>query len=91
MDNMGKKHKAVQRRGGGKQDRSTPHGLNPIKPPPAPPLMHSAEVGAPVAQDQAIRERLRLYPQATINEIVAMFELDGVKVSPAAVKKAKRK
>jgi hypothetical protein len=91
MDNMANKNQAAERRGGGKNGRSVPQGLNPIKPPPAPPLMVSAEVGAPVAQDQAIREKLRLYPRATINEIVAMFELDGVKVSPAAVRKAKRK
>jgi hypothetical protein len=60
-----------------------------IQPPPAPPLLHCPEVGAPVSQDQAIRERLRLYPRATIKEIVAMFELEGLKITPAAVKKAK--
>lgn len=60
-----------------------------IKPPPAPAVLHSAEVGAPLAQDRAIAERLRLYPRATIQEIVAMFELDGMKITPAAVRKAK--
>ena len=63
--------------------------LRMIEAPPAPALMRSEEVGAHVAQDQAIREKLRLYPRATVNEIVAMFELEGFKISPAAVKKAK--
>lgn len=67
--------------------KSARQKLGPINAPAAPAMMHSAEVGAHVGQDQAIRERLRLYPQATVREIVAMFELDGVKVSPAAVKK----
>ncbi|HET6884473.1 MAG TPA: hypothetical protein VFI31_30245 [Pirellulales bacterium] len=62
-----------------------------IKPPPAPAIVRSAEVGAPLAQDQAILERLRLYPGATVREIVAMFELDGMKVTPEAVRKAKRR
>ncbi len=52
--------------------------------------MRSPEAGAPMAQDQAIGERLRLYPKATTQEIVAMFELDGVKVSPAKVEQARR-
>lgn len=65
------------------------HRLNPIKPPAAPAVIHSEEVGAPVAQDQAIREKVRLYPQASIKEIVAMFELEGLKISPAAVKNVK--
>ena len=64
--------------------------LSMIEAPPAPALMRSEEVGAHVGQDQAIREKLRLYPRATVNEIVAMFELEGFKISPAAVKKAKR-
>lgn len=67
------------------------HGFKLIKAPPAPAVLHSNEVGAPLAQDQAIREKLRLYPQATVNEIVGMFELEGVKVSPTAVKRARRK
>jgi hypothetical protein len=62
-----------------------------IKPPPAPAIVHSAEVGAPLAQDQAILEKLRLYPNATVQEIIAMFELDGMKVTPAAVQKVKRR
>ena len=65
------------------------HKLNPIKPPEAPAVIHSEEIGAPVAQDQAIREKTRLYPQASVKEIVAMFELEGLKVSPVAVKKIK--
>lgn len=62
-----------------------------IKPPAAPPLIHSAEAGAPMALDRAIAEKLRLYPLASVKEIVAMFELDGVKVTPAAVKKAQER
>lgn len=76
----------------GQQAASTQgHTLNLIKAPPAPAVLHCDEVGAPLAQDQAIREKLRLYPRATVNEIVGMFEFEGVKVSPAAVKRAKRK
>lgn len=65
------------------------HALSPIKPPAAPAVIHSEEVGAHVAQDQAIGEKVRLYPGASVKEIVAMFELEGLKVSPAAVKKIK--
>lgn len=62
-----------------------------IKPPRAGAMMRSPEVGAHVGQDQAIGERLRIYPKATTQEIVAMFELDGVKISPAAVEQARRR
>lgn len=62
-----------------------------IKPPRAGAMMRSPEVGAHVGQDQAIGERLRLYPKATTQEIVAMFELDGVKVSPAMVEQVRRR
>lgn len=61
-----------------------------IKPARAPAMLHSPEVGAHVGQHQAIDERLRLYPKATTQEIVAMFELDGVKVSPAVVEQVRR-
>jgi hypothetical protein len=61
-----------------------------IKPPAAPALMSSPEAGNPLAQDQAIREKLRLYPHATTQEIVAMFELDGVRMDPKAVQAARR-
>lgn len=61
-----------------------------IKPPAAPALMPSPEAGAPLAQDQAIGEKLRLYPKATTQEIVAMFELDGVRIDPKAVQAARR-
>lgn len=62
-----------------------------IKPPRAGAMMRSPEVGAHVGQDQAISERLRLYPKATTQEIVAMFELDGVKISSAAVEQVRRR
>lgn len=65
--------------------------LPTIKPPRAGAMIRSPEVGAHVGQDQAIGERLRLYPKATTQEIVAMFELDGVKISPAAVEQVRRR
>ncbi len=75
---------------GSQAETSERHTLNPIQAPDAPAVMHCEEVGAPVARDQAIREKVRLYPQASVNEIVAMFELEGVKILPAAVQQAKR-
>lgn len=62
-----------------------------IKAPAAPALMSSPEAGAPLAQDQAIGEKLRLYPKATTQEIAAMFELDGVRVDPEAIETARRR
>lgn len=62
-----------------------------IKAPAAPALMASPEAGAPLAQDQAIGEKLRLYPKATTQEIVAMFELDGVRIDPKAVQAARNR
>ena len=62
-----------------------------IKPPAAPALMSSPEAGAPLAQDQAIGEKLRLYPKATTQEIAAMFELDGVRIDPKAIETARRR
>lgn len=66
------------------------HRLKTIKPPPAPAVVQSDDVGAPISRDRAIREKMRMYPKATVQEIVAMFELDGVRVSPASVEKARR-
>ncbi|HVX15644.1 MAG TPA: hypothetical protein VHC22_30945 [Pirellulales bacterium] len=88
---MAKKKAAAKKGTEGKQKRKSakPAKGSTIKPPPAPPLLHCAEVGAPLSQDQAIRERLRLYPRATTKEIIAMFELEGLKITPEAVKKAK--
>lgn len=83
------KKSAVSKTSKKNKSKSPREKLGPINAPAAPGLMHSAEVGATVGQDQAIRERVRLYPQATVREIVAMFELDGLKVSAAAVKKVK--
>ena len=93
---MAKKKAAAKKVERSKRTTKKPTGksrqrTSTIKPPAAPPLVHSAEVGAPVAQDQAIIERLRLYPRATVQEIVAMFELDGLKITPAAVRKAKER
>lgn len=62
-----------------------------IKPPPAPALLQSEDVGAPLSLDRAIEEKLRLYPRAKLKEIIAMFELEGVRVTPAAVEKLQRK
>jgi hypothetical protein len=94
---MKKQQSAFQKRTRDEAEKQGPsgsvgrHRLNLIKAPSAPALIHSEEVGAPIAQDQAIREKMRLYPRATVNEIVGMFELEGVKVLPEAVKKVKRK
>jgi hypothetical protein len=94
---MKKQQSVSQKRTRGEAEKQRPsgslgrHRLNLINAPPAPALIHCEEVGAPVAQDQAIREKMRLYPRATVNEIVGMFELKGVRISPSAVKKAKRK
>jgi hypothetical protein len=72
---------------GGQDESLGRHALDPIQQPAAPALIHCEEVGAHVAQDQAIREKVRLYPQASVKEIVAMFELEGLKVSPEAVRR----
>lgn len=88
---MAKKKAVPQKRSQTKNSLAEPASkeLKMIDAPDAPAVMHSAEVGAHVALDQAIREKVRLYPQAMVNEIVAMFELEGFKVSPAAVTKVK--
>lgn len=62
-----------------------------IKPPPAPAVLQSEDVGAPLSLDRAIQEKVRLYPRAKVKEIVAMFELEGVRVTPAAVEKLQGK
>ena len=92
---MAKKKRVVKKTVAGKKtakksdEKPARQRLRMIEATPAPVLMRSEEVGAHVAQDQAIREKVRLYPRATVNEIVAMFELEGFKISPAAVKKVK--
>jgi hypothetical protein len=40
--------------------------------------------------EQAIRERLRLHPQAQLHEIVAMLEFEGTKVSSELVERIQR-
>lgn len=42
-----------------------------------------------VDKTEAIRERLRLYPLAMPNEIAAMLEFDGLKVSAAEVEQVR--
>lgn len=64
--------------------------MSTIKPPPAPVVIESDDVGAPLSLDRAIGEKVRLYPRAKVKEIIAMFELEGVRVTPAAVQKARR-
>lgn len=44
-----------------------------------------------VGPDEAIRERLRLYPKAMTNEIVSMLGFDGIKVTAAQVERARAK
>ena len=53
-------------------------------------IIHCHEKSQWVSKGDAIRERVRLHPQAMISEIVAMFELDGVKVSPSTVERIVR-
>jgi hypothetical protein len=40
-----------------------------------------------VSKSDAIRERVRLYPRAMANEIAAMLEMDGIKVTAEAVQR----
>jgi hypothetical protein len=89
---MAKNQAATQLRNGGSSSQAKTssvgaHTLNPIQAPAAPAVIRCEELGTHVAQDRAIREKVRLYPQASVQEIVAMFELEGVKISPAVVKK----
>ena len=43
-----------------------------------------------VTVEQAIRERIRLHPQARAQEIVAMMEMEGVQVAGELVERLKR-
>ena len=43
--------------------------------------------GEKVGPEQAIRERIHLHPNALVNEIVGMMELDGVRVSADLVQR----
>jgi hypothetical protein len=53
-------------------------------------VVYSPEIGERVTTAEAIRERVRLHPYARTNEILAMFELDGNRVSPDLVRRIKR-
>jgi hypothetical protein len=51
--------------------------------------VNSPELSAKVPTAEAIREKIRLYPKALTQEIVAMFELEGVQVSSDLVQQIK--
>ncbi len=53
-------------------------------------MIYSPEIGERVTTTEAVRERVRLHPRARTQEILAMFELDGTRVSPALVQRIKR-
>jgi len=49
--------------------------------------VYCAETGAAVSRREAVCEKLRLYPLAQTNEIVASFARDGISVSWALVQR----
>jgi len=59
---------------------------------PAAPKKIKSLVNAPskVGADEAIRERIRLYPKAMTSEIVQMMELDGLHVTARQVEQARK-
>jgi hypothetical protein len=50
-------------------------------------LIFCPEVGELLPKEAAIREKLRLYPLAQPQEVVAMFEFDGAVVSAHLVQR----
>ena len=52
-------------------------------------IIANPEVGHPTSTAEAIRQKLRLYPQAMAREIVAMFELEGIRITAAQVQRMK--
>ena len=52
--------------------------------------VNSPELSADVSQEDAVREKVRLYPKARIEEIVGMFELEGLKISTRMVQRIKK-
>lgn len=51
--------------------------------------VYCAETGAAVSKREAVCEKLRLYPLAQTNEIVASFARDGISVSCALVQRVR--
>lgn len=51
---------------------------------------YSAEAGEEVSQERAVREKLRLYPLAETNEIVASFAKDGVTIASSLVERVRQ-
>lgn len=51
--------------------------------------VYCVETGAAVPKREAVREKLRLYPLAQTNEIVASFARDGITVSAALVRRVR--
>lgn len=53
-------------------------------------IIYSPEIGARVSTAEAVRERVRLHPRARTREIMAMFELEGNRVSPDLIQRIKK-
>lgn len=53
-------------------------------------LIYSPELGVRVTTAEAVREKVRLHPMARTREIMAMFELEGNRVSPYLIQRIKR-
>ncbi len=51
--------------------------------------VYCPETGAAVSRREAVCEKLRLYPLAQTNEIVASFARDGVSISSALVRRVR--
>jgi hypothetical protein len=47
------------------------------------------ETGEMLSTTEAVRAKVRLYPRAMTQELVAMFKLEGVQVSPALIQRVR--
>lgn len=52
-------------------------------------MIYSPEIGENITAIEAVREKVRLHPHAQTNEIQAMFELDGAKISVSLIQRVK--
>lgn len=73
-----------------KSGQTTKKASGGTRPPAASGKVNSPELSANVSQEDAIREKVRLYPKARIEEIVGMFELEGLKISTRMVQRIKK-
>lgn len=74
----------------GKSVEPSKKGSSGTKLPAASGKVNSPELSANVSQEDAIREKVRLYPKARVEEIVGMFELEGLKISTRMVQRIKK-